>query len=119
MAQFWLDQFIRVEYDAMHCCSKAQSQLGPVNIEHNNGDDDGDDGQADEHDIYHDHDDQGDDCDYMTVNLSHGYGNDFQLDHLQVVDISKSVDRGGDYDDDDKISGNNDVHIDLEGPLGS
>ena len=55
MAQFWLDQFIRIDYEAMYCCSKAQSQLGPVNIEHNNGDDDGDDDQADDHNIYHDH----------------------------------------------------------------
>ena len=71
MAHFLLDQFIRVEFDAMHCCSIAQSQLGPINIEHNNGGDDGDDGKADDHDIYivtmftiiHDRDD---DCDYMT-----------------------------------------------------
>ena len=119
MAQFWLDQFIRVEYDAMHCCSKAQSQLGPVNIEHNNGDDDGDDGQADDHDIYHDHDDQDDDYDYMTINLNHGYGNNFELNHMQDVDMSKGVDRGGDYDYDDKIDDNGDGHIDLEGPLGS
>ena len=39
----------------------------------------------------------------MTINLNHGYGNDFELDHLQDVDISKGVDRGGDYDNDDKI----------------
>ena len=38
----------------MHCCSIALSPLGPVNIEQNNGDDDGDDGQADNHDIYFD-----------------------------------------------------------------
>ena len=46
MAQFWLDQFLRVEYDAMQCCSIAYSQLGQANIEHNNGDDYGDDGHA-------------------------------------------------------------------------
>ena len=55
MALFWWDYFIRVEYDAMHFCSIAYSQLGPANIEHNNGDDDVDDGQADDHDIYCDH----------------------------------------------------------------
>ena len=93
--------------------------MGPVNIEHNNGDDDGDDGQADDHDIYHDHDDQDDDCDYMTINLNHGYGNNFELNHMQDVDMSKGVDRGGDYDYDDKIDDNGDGHIDLEGPLGS
>ena len=62
---------------------------------------------------------QDDDFDYMTINLNHSYGNDFELYHLRDVDIKKGVDRGGDYDDDDKISGNNDVHIDLEGPLGT
>ena len=35
------------------------------------------------------------------------------------VDISKGVERGGDYDNDDKINDNGDVHVDLEGPLGS
>ena len=55
MAQFWLDWFVKVECDAMHYCSKVCSQLGPANIEHNNGDDDGHDGQADDHDIYCDH----------------------------------------------------------------
>ena len=55
MAQFWLDQFIRVEYDIMHNCSIAYSQLGPANIEHNNGDDYVDDGQADDHDKNCDH----------------------------------------------------------------
>ena len=55
----------------------------------------------------------------MTINLNHSYGNNFELDHLQDVDISKGDDRGGDYDNDDKISDNNDVHIDLEGPLGT
>ena len=64
-------------------------------------------------------DGQDDDFDYTTINLNHSYGNDFELDHLQDVDISKGVDRGGDYDNDDKISDNSDVHIDLEGPLGS
>ena len=56
--QEWLNfgwTSLYVEYDAMHCCSIAQSQLGPVNIEHNNGGDDGDDGKADDHDIYRDH----------------------------------------------------------------
>ena len=46
MAQFWLDYFIRVEYDVMNCCSIAQPHSGQVNIEHNNGDDD--DGQGDD-----------------------------------------------------------------------
>ena len=56
MAQFWLDQIVSVKYDAMHCCSIAQSQLGPFNIENNNdGDDDDDDGQGDDNDIYLDH----------------------------------------------------------------
>ena len=64
-------------------------------------------------------DGQDDDFDYTTINLNHGYGNDFELDHLQDVDISKGVDRGGDYDNDNEISNNRDVHIDLEGPLGS
>ena len=91
--------------------------MGPVNIDHNNGDDDGDDGQADDHDIYHDHDDQDDDYDYMTINLNHGYGNNFELNHMQDVDMSKGVvNRGGDYDNDDKIDDNGDCHIDLEGP---
>ena len=39
----------------MHYCSIAYSQLGPANIEHNNGEDDVDDGQAYDHDIYLDH----------------------------------------------------------------
>ena len=93
--------------------------MGPVNIEHNNGDDDGDDGHADDHDIYHDHVHNywwsGLCCDYITINLNNGYGNNFELDYLQDVDISKGVDRGDDYDNDD----NGDDHIDLEGPLGS
>ena len=55
-------------------------------------------------------DGQDDDFDYTTINLNHGYGNDFELDHLQDVDISKGVDRGGDYDNDDKISDNSDIH---------
>ena len=55
MAQFWLDSFIRGEYDALNCCSMAKSPLGPVNIDHDNGNDDDDDGQADDHDIYCDH----------------------------------------------------------------
>ena len=62
---------------------------------------------------------QDDDFVHTTINLNHSYGNDFELYHLHDVDIRKCVDRGGDYDDDDKISGNNDVHIDLEGPLGT
>ena len=85
--------------------------MGPVNIDHNNGDD----GQADDQDIYHDHDDQDDDCDYMIISLNHGYGNNFELNHMLDVDISK----GGDYDYDDKIYDNGDIHIDLEEPLGS
>ena len=63
--------------------------------------------------------DQDDDCDYMTINLNHGYSNNFELDHMQDVDMSKGVDRGGDYDNDDNIDDNGDGHIDLEGPLGS
>ena len=43
-----------VVYDIMHNCSIAYSQLGPANIEHDNGDDYVDDGQADDHDIYFD-----------------------------------------------------------------
>ena len=39
----------------MHYGSRAYSQSGPANIEHNNGDDDVDDGQVDNHDMYHDH----------------------------------------------------------------
>ena len=70
-----------------------------------------------DHDIYHDHDDQDDDFDYMTINLNHG--NNFELNHMQDVDISKGVDRGGDYDNDDKIDDIGDRHVDLEGPLGS
>ena len=47
---------LRVGYDAMHCCSQAQSQLGSLIIEHDNGyDDDDDDGQGVDHDIYHNH----------------------------------------------------------------
>ena len=49
----------------------------------------------------------------MTINISHGYGNNCDLDHLQDVDISKGVDN---YD---QIEDNGDGHIDLEGPLGS
>ena len=37
-----------VVYDIMHNCSIAYSQLGPANIEYNNGDDDVDDGQVDD-----------------------------------------------------------------------
>ena len=64
-------------------------------------------------------DGQDDDFDFRTINLNHGYGNDFEHDHLQDVDISKGVDRGGDYDNDDNIDDNGDGHVDLEGPLGS
>ena len=64
-------------------------------------------------------DDQDDNCDYITINLDNGYGNNFELDYLQDVDISKGVDRGGEYDNDDNIDDNGDGHIDLEGPLGS
>ena len=28
-------------------------------------------------------DGQDDDFDYPTINLNHGYGNDFELDHIQ------------------------------------
>ena len=38
-------------------------------------------------------DGQDDDFDYMTINLNHGYGNDFELDHLKDLAISKGVDR--------------------------
>ena len=41
-------------------------------------------------------DDQDDDCDYMTINQGQGHGNTCKLDHLQDVDISKGVERGGD-----------------------
>ena len=37
---------------------------------------------------------------------------------MQDVYMSKGVDMGGDYDNDDKIYDNGDCHIDLEGPLG-
>ena len=33
-------------------------------------------------------DGQDDDFEYTTINLNHSYGNDFELDHLQDVDIS-------------------------------
>ena len=36
---------------------------------------------------------QDDNFDYTTINLNHGYGNDFELDHLQDLAISKGVDR--------------------------
>ena len=39
----------------MYFCSIAYSQLGQANIEHNNGNDDADDDQADTYDICHDH----------------------------------------------------------------
>ena len=64
-------------------------------------------------------DGQDEDFDFITMNLNHFYGNDFELDHLQDADISKGVSWGGDYDNDDKIDDNGDVHIDLEEPLGS
>ena len=64
-------------------------------------------------------DDQDDDCYHMTINLNHGYGNNFELNHMQDVDMSKGVDRGGDYHSNDKIYDNGDRHKDLEGPLGS
>ena len=38
-------------------------------------------------------DSQDDNFDYTTINLNHGYGNDFELDHLQDLAISKGVDR--------------------------
>ena len=55
------------------------------------------------------------DCqdDYTTINLNHGYGNDIDFNNLQDVDISKGVKRGSDYDNDDKINDNGNVHIDL------
>ena len=40
-------------------------------------------------------------------------GKNFEFEHLQ------DIDRGGDYDNHDKIDDNGDRHIDLEGPLGS
>ena len=64
-------------------------------------------------------DDQDDDCYHMTINLNHGYGNNFELEHLQDVDMSKGVDRDGDYDNDDKNYDNVDGHIDIDGPSGS
>ena len=41
----------------------------------------------------------------MTIILSHGYSVNCDLDHMQDVDISKGVDRDGDYDNvnDDKM----------------
>ena len=50
-------------------------------------------------------DDWDDDCDYITINLGQGYGNNCELDHLHDVDMSKGVDRDGDYgnENDDKI----------------
>ena len=36
-------------------------------------------------------DGQDDDFDYTTINLNHGYGNDFELHHLQDVDISMMI----------------------------
>ena len=62
-------------------------------------------------------DGQDDDFDYTTINLNHGYGNDFELDHLHDVDISKGVERGGNYDNNDTIDDNGDIHIGLEGTL--
>ena len=64
-------------------------------------------------------DDQDDDCDCMTINLGQGHGNNCELDHLYDVDMSKGVDRGCDYDNNDKIDDNGDRYKDLEGPLGS
>ena len=61
-------------------------------------------------------DDQDDGCYHMTIKLNNGYGNNFELQHLQDVDMSKGVDRGGYYDNNDKIDDNVDRHIDLEGP---
>ena len=55
-------------------------------------------------------DDQDDGCYHMTIKLNHGYGNNFELEHLQDVDM------GGEYDKYDKIEDNGDGHIDLEGP---
>ena len=53
--------------------------MGPANIEHNHGDYDVDDGQADDHDIYSDLltiiDGQDDDFDYTTISLNLCYGN--------------------------------------------
>ena len=37
-------------------------------------------------------DDQNNDCEYMTIHLNHGYGNNFELDHLQDVDTSDGHD---------------------------
>ena len=62
-------------------------------------------------------DDQDDDCDYMTINLGQGHGNNCELDHLQYVDVSKDIDRDGDYVDDEKTYDNVHVHIDHKGQL--
>ena len=43
----------------------------------------------------------------------------FELDHLQDVDMSMGVKWGDDYDKDDRINANGDGHINLEVPLGS
>ena len=51
-------------------------------------------------------DDQDDDCDYMTINLGQGHGNNCELDHLQYVDMSEGIDRDSDYVDDDKNDDN-------------
>ena len=79
----------------MHCCSQVQSQSGSLIIEHNNGYDDDDDD-----------DDDGQSMIYVmtmfTIIDGHGDGNNCDLDHLQDVDMSKGVDRDGDYDNDDK-----------------
>ena len=37
--------------------------------------------------------DQDDDCDYMTINLGQGHGNNCKLDHLQYVDMSEGIDK--------------------------
>ena len=34
-----------------------------------------------------------DDFDYMTININHGYGNNFEVNHLQDVDMRKGVGR--------------------------
>ena len=46
---------LRIEYDAMNCCSISWSQLGPITNEHDNDVDEDDGGHCDDHGIYHDH----------------------------------------------------------------
>ena len=48
----------------------------------------------------------------LTIYWGPGQGNNCELDHLQDVDMSRGVDRDGDYDNDDKNYDNGDGHID-------